>query len=267
MNNGGGYREIFSLKDKVALVTGGASHLGAAMSNALRDFGAKVILLSRNEQRLKDFIDQNSGAGDNCLEYYVCDVTREDDIHAVVEKVLARHGSVDILVNNAYSGTREKWEELTKASWDDAIENCLTLYYLTIKAVSPAMLKAGRGSIINMASLWSMLAPDQRVYLDLNNNAPLHYAVSKGGVLQMTRYLAALWAEKGIRVNAISPGWFPKKKGPERPDYMREITGRIPMDRIGHPDDLAGIAIFLASGASSYITGQNIVIDGGYSIW
>lgn len=266
MNNGG-YREMFSLKDKIAVVTGGASHLGGAMSKALSSFGAKVILLSRNEQKLKDFVNQNSGAGSGGLEYHVCDVTHEDDIHHSVEKILARHGSVDILVNNAYSGRREKWEEMSKSSWDEAIENCLTLYYLTIKAVSPAMLKAGRGSIINVASLWSVLAPDQRVYLDLNNNAPLHYAVSKGGVLQMTRYLAALWAEKGIRVNAISPGWFPKKKGPERPDYMYEITRRIPMNRIGHPDDLAGIIVYLASEASSYVTGQNILIDGGYSIW
>ena len=261
------YQKIFSLENKVTVITGGAGHLGSSMSKALASFGANVVLIGRNEQKLRDFVNQNQTPGNNRFEYFVCDVTREEDFQEVVRKVVSNHGTIDVFINTAHSGKREKFEDLTKSAWYNGLEHTLTHYFTCIKAVSPIMLKAGKGSIINIASLWSYLAPDQRMYLDLNNNPPIHYAVSKGGVLQMTRYLATLWADKGIRVNAISPGWFPQKRGPERPDYMYEITRRIPMGRIGQPDDLAGIVVYLASDASSYVTGQNFIVDGGYSVW
>lgn len=261
------YRQLFSLENKVIMTTGGAGHLGSSISKALASFGANVVLIGRNEQKLRDFVNQNRTPGNNCFEYFICDVTREEDFQEVVGKVVSNHGTIDVFINAAHSGKREIFEDLTKSAWNDGLEHTLTHYFTCIKAVSPIMLKAGSGSIINIASLWSYLAPDQRMYLDLQNNPPIHYAVSKGGILQMTKYLATLWADKGIRVNAISPGWFPKKRGPERPDYMHEITKRIPMGRIGQPDDLAGITIYLASDASSYVTGQNFIIDGGYSVW
>ncbi|MFQ5771575.1 MAG: SDR family oxidoreductase, partial [bacterium] len=261
------YRNLFSLQNKIIIITGGAGHLGSPMSKALASFGATVILIGRNEQKLRDFVKQNQTEGNNRFEYFVCDVTREEDFQEVVKKVVSNHGKIDVLINNAHSGKREKFEDLTKAAFCDGLEHTLTHYFTCIKTVSPIMLKAGSGSIINTASLFSYLAPDQRMYLDLGNCPPIHYAVAKGGILQMTRYLATLWADKGIRVNGISPGWFPQKRGPERPDYMHEITRRIPMGRIGQPDDLAGIVVYLASDASSYVTGQNFIVDGGYSIW
>lgn len=261
------YRNLFSLENKIVIITGGAGHLGSSMSKALASFSATVILIGRNEQKLRDFVKQNQSRGNNRFEYFVCDLTHEEDFQEVVRKAVASYGEIDILLNNAHSGKREKFKDLTKSAWCDGLEHTLTHYFTCIKAVSPIMLKAGSGSIINIASLFSYLAPDQRMYLDLGNNPPIHYAVAKGGILQMTRYLATLWADKGIRVNAISPGWFPKKRGPERPDYMHEITKRIPMGRIGQPDDLAGIVVYLASDASSYITGQNFIVDGGYSVW
>ncbi len=267
INNIDKYQKLFSLENKIVIITGGYSHLGSSMSKALASFGANVVLIGRNEQALRDFVNQYQSQGCNRFEYFVCDVTREEDFQKVIEKVLSIHGTIDVLINSAYSGKREKFEDLTKSAWNDGLEHALTHYFTCIKAVSPVMLKACSGSIINIASLFSYLAPDQRMYLDLKNNPPIHYAVSKGGILQMTRYLATLWADKGIRVNAISPGWFPKKRGPERPDYMHEITSRIPMGRIGQPDDLAGIAVYLASEASSYVTGQNFIVDGGYSVW
>jgi len=261
------YRQMFSLENKVVMITGGAGHLGAAMSKALASFGANVIMIGRNEQKLSDLVKQNRPPGNNSFEYYVCDVTREEEFQGVVEKVISKHGKIDVLINTAHSGKREKFEDLTKAGWNDGLEHTLTHYFTCIKAVSPIMLKAGSGSIINIASLYSFLGVDQRIFLDLGNNTPIHYTVAKGGILQMTRYLATLWGDKGIRVNAISPGYFPQKRGPERPDYMYELTRRIPMGRIGQPDDLAGIVVYLASEASSYVTGQNFVIDGGWSVW
>lgn len=267
INSNDKYQKMFSLKNKVIMITGGAGHMGSSMSKALVSFGANVIMIGRNEERLRDLVIQNKPSGNNSFEYFVCDVTREEDFQDVVKKVVSNHGTIDVFINNAHSGKREKFEDLTKAAWQDGLEHTLTHYFTCLKAVSPVMLKVGKGSIINVASLWSYLAPDQRMYLDLNNNPPIHYSVAKGGALSMTRYLATLWADKGIRVNAISPGWFPQKRGPERPDYMHEITRRIPMGRIGQPDDLAGIVVYLASDASSYVTGQNFIIDGGYSVW
>lgn len=261
------YRQLFSLENKVIMITGGAGHLGSSISKALASFGANVVLIGRNEQKLRDFVNQNQAPGNNPFEYFVCDVTREEDFQKVVGKVVSNHGRIDVFINTAHSGKREKFEDLTKSAWNDALEHTLTHYFTCIKAVCPIMLKAGQGSIINIASLYSFLGVDQRIFLDLGNNTPIHYAVAKGGTLQMTRYLATLWADKGIRVNAISPGWFPQKRGPKRPDYMHEITKRIPMGRIGQPDDLAGIVLYLASDASSYVTGQNFIIDGGYSVW
>jgi gluconate 5-dehydrogenase len=254
--------KIFDLNGKIAVVTGGVSHLGLAMSTALADYGAEVVLISRNEENLKKAYDTNPR-----FSYFKCDVTKEEELESTIDKIIEKYGKIDILVNNAYSGDRKKIEDLDKKSWDEAMEKALTVYYLPIKVVSKHMLKRNSGSIINIASLFSYLAPDQRMFLDLNNNVSIHYAVAKGGILQMTRYLAVLWANKGIRVNAISPGFFPKKKGHDRLDYMNAMCSRIPMSRIGQPNELAGTIVLLASDASSYMTGSNIIVDGGYSIW
>jgi len=259
--------QLFSLNGKVAIVTGGAGYLGSGISKALASFGAKVIIIGRTEQKLKDFISQNKLMFPNKFEYFVCDVTHEEEFQNVVKDIRSKHGKIDILVNNAYGKQNEKFEELTKELWYQALENTLTHYFTCIKTVSPIMLKKRSGSIINIASLYSFLGTDQRIFVPLGNKSPIHYSVAKGGILQMTRYLSMLWADKDIRVNAISPGHFPPKRGPERPDYMHELTTRIPLGRIGKPDDLAGVVVLLASDASSYITGQNIVVDGGWSVW
>lgn len=261
------YQKLFSLDGKVAIVTGAYGYLGSSISKALADYGANVILVGRNEQKLKDFIDKNQQKYKNKFEYFACDVTHEKDFQYVVDKVITNFGSIDILVNNAYKKQYEKFEDLTKELWDHALEHTLTHYFTCIKAVSSKMLKASKGSIINIASIYGFLGTDQRIFSPLGRKSPIHYSVAKGGILQMTRFLATLWAEKGIRVNAISPGHFPPKRGPEKPDYMHELTKRIPLGRIGQPNDLSGAVVLLASDASSYITGQNIVIDGGWSIW
>ena len=133
--------------------------------------------------------------------------------------------------------------------------------------VSKYMIPARAGVIINNASIWSLVAPNKEMYLDLNNEPSLFVSAAKGAIIQMTRHMATFWAQYNIRVNAFSPGWFPKRHGPDRPDYIHEITSRVPLRRIGSPRELAGVVVYLASDASSYVTGQNIVVDGGYTIW
>jgi len=263
------YQKMFSLENKTAIITGGYGHLGSSISKGLAAFGANVIIIGRNEEKLKKFVSENQKTFNNKFEYKVCDVTQEKKFKTIVEKVYKKYGSIDVLINNAYEKQNEDFQEMTKSEWDHAIEYTLTHYVTCSRAVSSKMLKQKQGSIINTASLYAYLGVDHRIFLDLGNNPPIHYAVSKGGVLQLTRYLATLWADKGIRVNSISPGYFPKKRPgvPERLDYIDEINKRTPMGRIGQPDELIGAVVFLASDASSFVTGHNLKVDGGWSIW
>lgn len=261
------YKSLFSLKGKIAIVTGGAGYLGSGISKALAGFGATVIVLGRTERTLKDFVNQNQPFYGNRLKYFVCDVTDENSFKEIVEQVVGTYGTVDILINNAYGKQNEPFDELTKKAWNKALDISLTHYFTCSKAISSIMFKKQSGSIVNIASIYGFLGTDQRVYEPLGKKAPLHYFVAKGGILQMTRYFATLWAEEGIRVNAISPGVFPPKRGPEKLDYMHELIMRVPLGRVGQPNDLAGVIVLLASEASSYITGQNFIVDGGWSVW
>lgn len=263
------YRKLFSLEGRVAIVTGGAGHLGAAISKGLAAYGAKVILIGRTKEKLEDFINANNIPFDNKFEFYACDVCDQKKFGDIVKEIRERHNGIDILVNNAYIKRKERFHELTKEEWYMALENNLTQYFTSIQKVGPIMLEKGKGVIVNIASIYGFLGIDHRIFLDLGNNPSVHYAVAKGGILQMTKYLAALWAREGIRVNAISPGYFPRKKrgSVERKDYIEEICKRTPMNRYGEPDEIAGAVVFLASDASSFLTGQNIIVDGGWSVW
>ena len=261
------FQTLFSLEGRVAIITGAYGYLGSEMAKALAGFGAHVQLVGRNEEKMKEFFAQNQSIFNENSQYHICDVTDEKAFQKTVKTILRDNKSIDILVNNAYGKQYEPLEELTKEKWNTALDQTLTQYFTCIQAVSPSMLKAKKGVIINIASIYGFLGTDQRIFAPLGRKSPIHYSVSKGGILQMTRYLAMLWAEKNIRVNAISPGHFPPKRGPERPDYMQELTSRIPLNRIGQPNDLAGAVVFLASDASSYMTGHNLVVDGGWSVW
>lgn len=267
MSGDGAYRDLFSLEDRVMIVTGGAGHLGSEMSKGLAAFGARVIAVGRTETRFQELRDFRPERSTGRIECRACDVRDEAAFAAVVEDVWRQHGRLDALINNAASGGREKWDDCTTEAWRAGMAGTLDQVFTCTKAASSYMLKARRGVIVNTASLWSFLAPNPNMYLDLNIQAPAHTLAAKGGVLQLTKYLAAVWAPHGIRVNALTPGWCPKKRGPDRPDYMREITNRVPMERVGVPSDLVGAIVFLVSDASSYMTGHNLVVDGGYSIW
>lgn len=261
------YENIFQLTGRVIIVTGGAGHLGRSICEGLAAFGAHAVAVGRNEDRLRALRDTSRPGASGSVECRVCDVNDVRAFTDVAEHVFKEHGRIDGLVNNAHAAGREKWEELDKAGWLAGLEGTLNHYFTCTKIVGEYLLKAGSGAVANNASLFSFLVPNAKMHLDLNNMPPVHYAAAKGAVLQMTRYLAALWGERGVRVNAFSPGWFPQKRGPDRPDYLRELTSRIPMARIGQSADLVGTVVFLLSDASAYVTGQNLVVDGGYSLW
>ncbi len=259
--------DLFSLQGKSVIVTGGAGHLGSKISLGLAQAGATVYALGRNPEKLAALNASSSELRAGKIITKVLDVTNESAFSALAEEVFKAHGEISCLVNNANMAGREKWEDLTKESFVQGFEGSINHYFTCSHAVSKYMLEMKRGTIINNASLFGFLAPNFPMHLDLNNAASAHHVAAKGGILQLTRYLSTLWGPIGIRVNSVSPGYFPQKRGPERLDYMHEVQQRIPMKRIGQPHEVAGAFVFLASDAASYVTGQNIVVDGGYSVW
>lgn len=263
------YTKIFSLEDKLAIITGGAGHLGASISKALAAYGARVIVLGRDKKRLDDFMKKYSSNFNNKFDPKVCDVTDPNQFKKVIDQTIKKYKSIDVLVNAAYQKQNKKFEDISQDDWNSAITGALTHYFFCTQAVVPFMTKNGKGSIINIASLYALLGVDTRIFLDLGNCPGIDYSVAKGGIIQMTRDFATRLAPKGVRVNAISPGYFPKMNPgmPERKDYINELCIRTPMARIGQPDELSGAAVFLASDASSFVTGHNLVVDGGWSSW
>lgn len=258
---------LFSLQNKIVIVTGGAGHLGAEISFGLAEAGATVYALGRSPEKLATLSKRNATLGSERILTETLDVTDEKAFGEFSTSVFKKHGRIDCLVNNANAARREKFEQLTKESFVKGFEGSLNHYFTCSQAVSKYMIEAKSGTIINNASLFAFLAPNFPMHLDLNNAAAAHHVAAKGGILQLTRYLSTLWGPAGVRVNAVSPGYFPQKRGPERLDYMKEVCQRIPMSRIGQPREVAGAFVFLATDASSYVTGQNIIVDGGYSTW
>ena len=258
---------FFSLKNKNILVTGGYGHLGRKICEDLMLCGANVYCLGRSKNK---FVKSFSKKIIKRINFVKIDVNKEQQVAKVV-KSLSKKFKINILINNTIdSSIRGIDINMKTKDWKKNLNNTLLGYFLMTKYVSQEMIKKKiNGKIINVSSLFSILAPVPEMYLDLKNEPPISMAIAKGGINQMTKYAASTLARYNINVNGVIPGWFPKrKKGDvERKDYVKQITDRIPMKKIGNPEDLSGIFIFLSSNKSDYITGQSIVVDGGYSIW
>ncbi|MCA3262828.1 MAG: SDR family oxidoreductase [Telmatospirillum sp.] len=254
-------RNIFSLEGRAIVVTGGAGHLGQAICVALRDFGATVLCLS---SKFPQFDEAANSAGS--IEAAVCDVSDEQAFRESVESFSKRHGPIHGLVNNAARSGRGIDFDMPSAEIACTFEGVFAHYFTCVRNVLPLLAPDG-ASIVNNASIWGMVSPDPRTYLDLKNEPSIVLPAAKAAILQLTKYLSVLLAGKNVRVNSLVPGFFPKKRGPDREDYMAQIAQRIPLGRIGRPEEVAGAVVFMLSGASSYMTGQQIVVDGGYSVW
>jgi 2-deoxy-D-gluconate 3-dehydrogenase len=248
----------FDLDGRVAIVTGGNGGIGQAIATGLARAGAAVVIAARNQEKTARAVAKLRSAGARCLGIS-CDVTRDGDIRGALATTIREFGRLDILVNDAGTSAGASPESMTEAQWDMVLDTNLKGVFMFSRAAHSDFLRVGGGKIINIGSMMSIFGDKGSVV----------YSVSKGGVVQLTKSLAIAWAPDNIQVNAICPGWFPTDlTTPFRqdPESYQTIIKRTPAGRFGELEELAGSAVFLASGASNFITGQSIVVDGGFSI-
>jgi 2-deoxy-D-gluconate 3-dehydrogenase len=249
----------FDLKDRVAVVTGGNGGIGLGMGRGLAEAGAAVVVAARNAEKSARAVAELRGLGATA-EAIEVDVANEGSVQALIKAALARFGRLDILVNNAGMNIRKPVESLALAEWTQVIDTNLTSAFLASRACHPVMKKQGGGKIINIGSMMSIFGA---------SFAPA-YAASKGGMVQLTKAMAAGWAADNIQVNAVLPGWIETEltqRARQQIEGLHEsVLRRTPAKRWGVEQDMAGVAVFLASPASDFVTGAAIPVDGGYSI-
>ncbi len=251
--------QLFDLTGKVAVVTGGNGGIGLGMADGLARAGAAIAVVGRNAEKNARAVEQLSGHGIEAVAVSA-DVTDEEAVIAMVGTVTGQLGGIDILVNNAGSSIRKRPEELTKEEYQWVMDTNLTSAFLCSKHCYPAMKRAGAGKILNNGSMMSIFG----------SSFAAAYGSSKGGIMQLTRSQAVAWAPDNIQVNCFLPGWIDteltKEAREQVPGLNEKVHARTPAGRWGKPEDLAGLAVFLASPASDFITGTAIPIDGGFSI-
>ena len=259
--------ELFGLKNRIALVTGGAGYLGFSMVEALAQAGARVVIADAQLDRANQ-IAQGMRKRQLQVDAVEYDAASEHSIKFMVKTVHSKYGSVDILVNGAYKFIENRIDEATAQDFDETLKIGVTGYFLVSQAVAEIMKPKKSGSIINIASMYGMVGSYPDVYKDLPACISPNYHASKGAIIQMTRYMAVYWAANNIRVNAISPGPFPQDKVRQNvPGLLERLEKKVPMGRVGKPEELKGAIVFLASDASSFVTGHNLVVDGGWTAW
>lgn len=258
--------EMLSLKGRRALVIGGAGLLGSQISEVLAELGATVTVASRDAQKCQTFIGGLKArypGGHSALQIDMLDA---DSVKACI-KAFSDEGPMHILVNCAWSGAKNSLETIDEADWVYDIDMSLNGVFRVVKAAIPA-LKETRGVILNIASMYGHVAPDYRLYDGKTYANPPSYGAAKAGVLQFTRYLASFLSPDGIRANCLSPGPFPYASTiADAPEFIGRLAAKNPLNRIGTPHEIKGAAALLCSDASSYMTGQNICVDGGWAAW
>jgi len=253
-------KKLFDLTGRVAIVSGGSMGLGLQMAEGLAEMGAILVLCSRKKERCEQAAESLRSLGMQTVALE-CDVKEKASIRQVVEETLARFGRIDILINNAGVSWGAKVEDMTLEQWDKVISTNLTGTFLFCQAAGKPMTAQGSGKIINIASVAGLQGSSAELQA-------IGYQASKGGVIALTKDLACKWAPHNIQVNAIAPGWFPTHMSERVIEHRKDsLLEKIPLGRFGNDHDLKGAAVFLASDASSYVTGHVLVVDGGQTAW
>lgn len=256
---------LFDLTGKVALVTGATGKLGSEICMALAEMGADLAMVARTEEPLLALQAQLQEQTGRHPVVFSDTIQHAENVQTIVDNTVARFGRLDILVNAATGNAPDTVEAMSESTWDAAMHNIVTGMFLCCQAAGKVMAKQHSGSIINISSMYGEVASDQRIYGDSGFNSSVVYGTGKAAVNQLSRYLAAYWAKDGIRVNTLSPGGV-EDEGNNHAEFRKNYTSRSPMERMMRREEIRGPLVFLASDASSYLTGQNIIVDGGFTI-
>ncbi len=269
----------FNLNGKTAIITGGAGLLGQKHAEALASSGTIPILIDKDKDRLSSVAESISEAYKVKTEGIHADITKKESWEEVVKRIQLDYGRIDILINNAANNPKvekdskvnfSRMENFTLEQWNEDFAVGVTGAFLACQAVGKVMVKQKKGVIVNIASDLAVIAPDQRIYRedglpeDRQNVKPVTYSVVKHALIGLTKYLATYWADAGIRVNAISPGGVYVNQPRE---FVEKLEKLIPIGRMANSDEYQSAILFLCSDASSYMTGHNLILDGGRSVW
>lgn len=262
--------ELMNLKNRVAIVTGGAGHIGSAICDALAEHGADIVIVDCSNKSTNEKCDQLVGEYQINTVPLVMDLGNEKSLRTIPDTVIKKCGSIDILVNcaalvgtSSLKGWGVAFPEQNADTWRQALEINLTVPFILTQACSDALTRSQHGSIINIGSIYGIAGPDMQLYEGTTMGNPAAYAASKGGLIQLTRWLSTVLAPH-VRANAITLGGVSRSQ-PE-PFYSRYIE-KTPLGRMATEEDIKGAAVFLASDMSAYVTGQNIIVDGGFTTW
>ena len=273
--------KLFDLRDRVAIITGGAGMLGMQHGAAIAEANGHVVVADLSEEVVaRAAAEITSAHGVEAFGVKV-DITDKPQVENMVSAVTQKFGRIDILINNAALTVKgggqaaanyfAPFEDYPLELWEKALQVNLTGMFLCCQAVGKVMLAQRAGVILNVASDVGNISPDHRIYKGVANpytgdafNTPVAYATTKAGVINFTRYLATYWADNGIRVNCISPG---SVYADHDPQFVKNLTSRIPLGRVAKVDEYKGVILFLVSDASSYMTGANLIVDGGRTAW
>ena len=256
------FPESFSLKNKIAVVAGGAGLIGKPIVLGLMQAGAKVYVADIDEKNGKKLERQNT----KC-KWINLDITKINSVKNCINTIVKKDKKIDIWVNCAYPRTSDwavKFEDIKFESWRENVDMHMNGYFLCCQQIAKQMKKQKKGSIINFSSIYGVVGPDFSIYDKTKSTMPAAYSAIKGGIITFSKYLATYYAKHGIRVNTICPGGIYDK---QQQSFVKKYEEKTPMGRMGKPEDLTGPVLFLASDASSYITGHVLMVDGGWTAW
>lgn len=254
---------IFSLKGKNILLTGGYGHFGHALAHGLASQGAYVAVLARDASKYKEVF----GEAPRNIGYHPCDISDSKSIREAFAEIKGAGKSPHVLINNAFYTRGNDPEQLSDEDWDFGIDGTLSSTFRMIREVIPYFKANKGGKIINVSSMYGMVSPQFALYDDAPEQwNPPQYGAAKAGVIQLTKYYAAYLARYSVNVNCVSAGPFPKVSVQSNQSFVKKLQSMVPLGRLGVPEDLVGAFVYLSSEASNYVTGHNLVIDGGWTI-